>query len=97
MQNAKKDESGRLIPGQIIRHPDGKTIMTTSSPNDGMRIFDICTGCYRACKPRNRERHSCAGAFFLVGASKAINDNINSNNVIIEPSPPPVPSLVNLS
>jgi hypothetical protein len=61
--NAERDQlTGSIIPGQAFRHPDG-TIMTVRSPIDGMRIFELCSYCYCACKASSMERHvkNCRG------------------------------------
>jgi len=88
IKNAERDLTGSIIPGQAYRHPDG-TIMTVRSPTDGMRIFELCSYCYRAHKASSMERHvkNCRG--YLDGASTAINNNINRDHVIIDPSSPP--------
>ena len=86
IKNAERDQTGSIIPGQAFRHPDG-TIMTVRSPN--LRIFVLCSYCYGACKASSMERHvkNCRG--YLDGASTAINNNINRDHVIIDPSSPP--------
>jgi hypothetical protein len=84
IENAERNQlTGSIIPGQAFRHPDG-TIMTVRSPIDGMRIFELCSYCYRACKASSMEQHvkNCR-------ASTAINNNINRDHVIIDPSSPP--------
>ena len=87
--NAKRDQlTGSIIPGQAFRHPDG-TIMTVRSPIDGMRIFELCSYCYCAMKASSMERHVKNCPVHLDGASTAINNNINRDHVIIDPSSPP--------
>ena len=87
--NAKRDQlTGSIIPGQAFRHPDG-TIMTVRSPIDGMRIFELCSYCYGAMKASSMERHVKNCPVHLAGASTAINNNINRDHVIIDPSSPP--------
>jgi hypothetical protein len=91
IENAERDQlTGSIIPGQAFRHPDG-TIMTVRSPIDGMRIFELCSYCYRACKASSMERHvkNCRVRVHLDGASTGINNNINRDHVIIDPSSPP--------
>jgi len=89
IDNAERDQlTGSIIPGQAFRHPDG-TIMTVRSPIDGMRIFELCSYCYSASKPSSMDKHVKNCRVYLDGASKAINNNINSDHVIIDPSSPP--------
>ena len=88
IKNAERDLTGSIVPGQTYRHPDG-TIMTVRSPTVDMRIFVLCTYCYRACKASSMERHVRNCRVHLDGASTAINNNINRDHVIIDPSSPP--------
>ena len=40
MKNAIKDQStGCIIPGQVLLHPDGKTLFILCSPNNGIRHY----------------------------------------------------------
>ena len=90
--NAERDQlTGNVIPGQAFCHPNG-TIMTVRSPIDGMRIFELCSYCYCACKASSMERHVKNCRVYLDGASTAINNNINRDQVIIvdQSSPPPL-------
>ena len=89
IENAERDQlTGSIIPGQAYRHPDG-AIMTVCSPIEGMRVFTLCSYCYRAGKASSMERHVKNCRVHLDGASTAINNNINRDHVIIDPSSPP--------
>ena len=74
IENAERDQlTGSIIPGQAYRHPDG-AIMTVCSPIEGMRVFTLCSYCYRACKASSMERH-------------VKNCRVHRDRAIIEPSP----------
>jgi len=58
MKNAIKDQStGCIIPGQVLLHPDGKTLFIVCPPNNGVQIRHHCLGCFHVNIPSRMKRH----------------------------------------